>query len=581
MMVQSVFSRPWTEVCPRAGIRGLLGTFAFILVALVPGAGPSGAAPEGLDFDGGPDVWVVNPLVRVFPDTKPGANPPTKIRLSALRGEYESAQLAVRAKNAERFSLSAGRLKSGTGEELPPTCVRVRVVGYVPVQKNTPATPPAELDRLAPARFPDPLLPTDTMDLQRDETRTFWLTFVVPRDARPGVYRGEVRLRRRAPGEVTAIPVHLRVLPPVLPATRHFWLSNWISPNAIARFLNVAPWSAPFWEALPAYAHNMAEHRQNVIFTPLDLVSATRSPGGELTFDFRRFDRWVKVFTDNGVIGLIEGGHVAKRLGKWTSPTFRWKPVAAVNDTHPPKPSAADTRSLLQALRDHLHEQGWLGRYVQHVADEPTRYNVNSWLRLSRQVHRWVPELRRIDAVHASAALSRLEVAVPELDLLDRFRTVFAAQRKRSRASLWFYTCMYPRGRYANRFIDYPLVKTRVLPWLARRLGCQGYLHWGYNFWSDRPFADVERSNLPPGDSFLVYPGKDGLLDSIRWETLRDGIEDLECLRLLDLAGAKSIADQLCRRLADSPTRYARDPALYVQVREAMLAEAAARTSDP
>ena len=54
---------------------------------------------------------------------------------------------------------------------------------------------------------------------------------------------------------------------------------------------------------------------------------------------------------------------------------------------------------------------------------------------------------------------------------------------------------------------------------------------------SGDPFKDLtladEKEFLPGGDSWIVYPGKDGPLDSIRFETMRDGITDYELLCLL------------------------------------------------
>ena len=38
-------------------------------------------------------------------------------------------------------------------------------------------------------------------------------------------------------------------------------------------------------------------------------------------------------------------------------------------------------------------------------------------------------------------------------------------------------------------------------------------------------------SRVPAGDPWIVYPGKDGPLDSIRFEAMRDGIADYELLR--------------------------------------------------
>jgi hypothetical protein len=525
-------------------------------------------------------AWVVSPLVRVFRDSEPPENPAAELHLSALRNEYESAQLAVRATAATPVSVSVSPLTlAGTDERLPADAARVRTVGYVPVKKNTPDTPAAELERKAPCEFPDPLFPHPSARLAPNVTQPFWITLRTPLEATPGLYRGSLTVATGT--SALALPITVRVSPVCLPAARHLWVTNWISPNAIARSLGVAPWSEPFWDVLPAYARNLAEHRQNVILTPLELILPTRAPDGSLRFDFTRFDRWVALFTEAGVIGLIEGSHVAKRKGAWTSPTFEFLPVKAVNDKQPPPPSQANTRALLTALRNHLAEKGWLDRYVQHVADEPTRYNYRSWLKLSALVKQWVPEFRRLEAVHLPKLSGQLEIWVPQLDLLDQQRTAFEAERDQRGAELWFYTCMYPRGAYANRLLDYPLTKTRALAWLVRRLGCKGLLHWGYNFWSPNPFEDVERSNLPPGDSFIVYPGKDGPLDSIRWETLREGIEDYESLWLLDQAGAGDVADMLCKRLAEGPTTCERDPAVYSQVREAVLAEVARSRPGP
>jgi len=102
---------------------------------------------------------------------------------------------------------------------------------------------------------------------------------------------------------------------------------------------------------------------------------------------------------------------------------------------------------------------------------------------------------------------------------------------------------------YPNRFIDFSLLKTRILHWINFRYGLTGYLHWGYNWWSKAPFSDVEPRqgdiDLPPGDNAIVYPGQDGMISSIRWEMIRKGIEDHEML--VELSRYRpDIAEQLC-----------------------------------
>ncbi|HOW19390.1 MAG TPA: DUF4091 domain-containing protein, partial [Phycisphaerae bacterium] len=141
-------------------------------------------------------------------------------------------------------------------------------------------------------------------------------------------------------------------------------------------------------------------------------------------------------------------------------------------------------------------------------------------------------------------------------------------QRQQAGDELWFYTCLGPQGEYANRFIEQPLIKTRLLHWINFKYGATGYLHWGYNHWGNHdPYRqlaipwDGGAQHLPAGDAWIVYPGKEGPLDSIRFEAMRDGIVDYELLSRLaerDQAAAKRLADrhvtQFDRYDCDVPT---------------------------
>ena len=86
-------------------------------------------------------------------------------------------------------------------------------------------------------------------------------------------------------------------------------------------------------------------------------------------------------------------------------------------------------------------------------------------------------------------------------------------------------------ARCPNKTVDVPLIESRTLHWLNYRYGLKGYLHWGFNAWTDDP-------SKPPGqhrgDGWHVYPKNDGLLNSLRWEQMRNGIQDYECLWLLE-----------------------------------------------
>ena len=61
----------------------------------------------------------------------------------------------------------------------------------------------------------------------------------------------------------------------------------------------------------------MADHRQNVVFTPLMDLITPHVQGDVLTYDFSNFDRWIETFRRAGVVGYIEGSHLLGRAGSY------------------------------------------------------------------------------------------------------------------------------------------------------------------------------------------------------------------------------------------------------------------------
>jgi hypothetical protein len=108
--------------------------------------------------------------------------------------------------------------------------------------------------------------------------------------------------------------------------------------------------------------------------------------------------------------------------------------------------------------------------------------------------------------------------------------------------------------------MDTPLAKIRMSGWLFYRLGARGFLHWGYNCWQKleqdamvNPFIEGAAGlwpDIPYGDPFVVYPGPDGPIDSIRWEVFAESLEDYAMLQSAGippddplLAGIRSYAE--------------------------------------
>jgi len=532
-------------------------------------------------------VWVPDALEKMLPQTERPAEYEMRADLIAARGEYESIQIALRAdEQVEGVAATISPLEGGA-DSIAGENLLLNVVGLIPVEKNTEGTPAEELIP-APCEIPDPLLPYEPLDLEAGRTRAFWVTVHVPRDAAPGEYEGTVTVRA---DQETEIPIKLTVYPISLPDKRPLHMTNWFDAAALSRWYQVEAWSEEHWKLIETYARDMAEHGEDTIIVSLGLIAIWQEKDGTLTFDFDRFDRYVDAFMAVGIDQGIELGHVGGRgPGGWNAKemVFHDRKVNLREGAEAREFTREEkVRALVRAVQDHLEQRGLLDISMIHIADEPIPANIESWKEKSHIVHEAAPKLRRVDAIHVPDCGGELEIYCPELGYFDKWYDGFAAMQERGEIELWFYTCCNPRGLYANRFIDYQLIKTRLLHWMNYLYDARGYLHWGPNRWTEKPYQEAARGDLPPGDAWLVYPGEEGPVSSIRWEALRDGVEDFELLWVLeqeqaglarklglpagklDHTGAgKRIAREIIRTLTD----YTKSPAELRSAREQVFA---------
>jgi len=530
-------------------------------------------------------VWAGEPLARIYEDTVPTKNAVSKpLELSCARNEFEGCIFAVRANQpVHELRLHSSDLSSEKGQ-ISKENIRLSFVGSVPVPKNTGVTPPEELERKAPFKAPDPILDTDRMDIKKDETQPCYFLVYVPKNAEPGDYYGQIKVSS-VEGE-GFLPVVLHVYPIVLPEEKSLCVTNWFNLERIASASKVKIWSEDFWKALDIWIGFMTKYSQNVFWVPLDTIKILQENEG-YRFDFTLFDKYVEILMKHNAKG-IEIMHVA-RFKQWGGAELNLKDfkVTDLKGQERTEPGAEVLPHLLPSLEKHLEEKGWLDKSLIHIADEPTEDGLPAWTAVSSMVHRYAPRIRRIDAVETVGFEGLLEVWVPTLQHFDNWMDHYLKAVKEG-YELWFYTCLNPKGRYPNRFLDYSLTKTRILHWINYAYGLTGFLHWGFNWWQENdPFGEPN-PNLPPGDSHISYPGEHGPLPSLRLEAMRDGLEDYEYLKLLE-NGIMNVKKQLgekarclpferraleiCRRVVPSLTGYARDPSVLLKAREAVVNE--------
>ncbi len=491
------------------------------------------------------EVHYVDPLEKVFRETAFFVE--KEARAEVVRGEHASLQFAVRSdREVNGLRASIEYIRQGEAQ------LRNWKIGYLGYVRVGRSTPNPSRDRLLPPSglYPDPILEPEQIDLPKFTTQPVWISVPIPRDARPGMYTGRLFLEGRVGNDTfrEAVDFNIEVFPPVVDRSS-LWVTNWYNaePDNLAHLNSGEPlalYSPKYWELLELLARKMAEYRQNVaLISPLRLATYHQGKEG-LLIDFANFDKTVEVFRKAGVIGRIEGGHIGSRESNWTSPFVVFVPVIEKDTTYFEKLSISDERAVafyeqfFPALLAHLQTKGWKEIYLQHIADEPIAENVASYVAITKFVKKLAPELKIVEACHSRDLNEVIDVWVPQLNFLHE-DDEFYQDRQAQGDEVWFYTCLAPQGEYANRFIELPLLKTRVLHWINYRFDIPGYLHWGLNFWrSGDPFLETtgiitESGNvLPGGDAWIIYPAAGKVLSSIRLEAMRDGIVDYELLRM-------------------------------------------------
>ena len=535
-------------------------------------------------------AWPVDALIRVFPGDRAPAVPAPVPELVAARNQHVALQVALRSSSGLEGVAAECHLLEGPAGTLA-AGVRLQAVGLVVVGNHTDDVPADELVGEAPGWYPDPLLDLP-LTLEAGRTRAVWLTIHVPKAAAAGLYRSLVVVRQ-AGKELARVPFRLRVAAAEVPAERTLRVTNWfrVDDRHAKQFWGAPQFSEAWWNVVGNLARVMAEYRQNVVLTPtLDLVELR--PGEEPRFAFERFDRWVETFQRAGAIGLIEGEHLVGRAGGYDEPlvvSILLREGETVRKAELPPDDPRVQRFLdafLPALNRHLEEKGWMGIYLQHILDEPHGDEPVAYARVAALAKKHLPGVPTIDAIDAhdvpEALREASDIWVPQLGRFDD-QVALLAERQRAGHEVWYYTCLFPRGRYLNRLTDFPLLKTQLLHWLNRRYGLTGFLHWGWNFWGPEPMKNTEpvinmnQTLLPSGDAFIVYPDKARLsvFASIRLEAMRAGIEDYEMLASLAKRDPAA-ADALAREAVASFTDYVRDPPAFRRV-EAKLIEALSR----
>lgn len=503
----------------------------------------------------------------------------TAARLEAARNDYEAVQLVVRpAQPLRGLTATASPLVGPDGATIPATNIRILRVYYHFVHSPTDATGLRD-------EWPDALPPLDgPLDVVAGQNQPLWVLVYVPPDARPGDYSGHVSLQSAA-GAVQ-VPLQLHVWNFALPERNHLETAFGFSPGEVFRYHGLRT-DAEKRQVLDLYFQSFAEHRISPYDpAPLDPIGVKflpqeTPPRAEL--DFTAFDqavsRAVRQYHFTGLILHLQG------MG---GGTFHERYPPKIGDFGEDTPQyQALFSSYVGQLESHLREKGWLdGAYV-YWFDEPEPRDYDFVSAGMRRLKRYAPGLRRMltEEPGDNVLAGLVDIWCPVTPNYDHAR---AEQRRAHGERFWWYVCCGPKAPYCTLFIDHPATELRIWHWQTWQRKIAGTLVWQTNYWTSstaypdapqNPYEDPmsyvsgygtprgARQHWGNGDGRFLYPplaaavpGRSGAapviappVSSLRWEMLREGVEDYEYLhRLREL-----LAERGAQLPAETRPRYA------------------------
>lgn len=526
----------------------------------------------------------------------------TALRVSAARNETEAVQLVVRPAEA----LRAVRVEAEVSDDVE---VEVRRVGYVLVDLLR--------DEMgARGLWPDPLFEQATgCDVAANENQPFWLTVKPKKGARAGLRKGTVTVRAERCGKAVSwtVPLEVRVFGFDFPDKVTCQTAFGVKYRNAHEYHHVTSGEDRAAVTTKYLEHFARHHVSPYKPTPnapagawTDVWPKAGKPAeAEPVFRWEEWDAAMEKALDEYHFNTFSLS--VKGKGSM-DPASRKKPAPRrINGAKEGDPRyEAYMEKYLRAVESHLREKGWLNAAYVYSFDEPRREDYPYMLEDLRRFRRYAPGLRRMVTFEPTddEDCRALEGAVSLWCLLtEHYDRAFAQARQKAGDQVWWYLTYATRAPKVNEHIEHSGVDFRVWLWQTWKEGVTGILVWETLFWNNpRAYPDPKRPQNPyedtmcwggrgpwnTGEGKLLYPPPKcfaqggpviaGPTDSIRFEMLREGLEDYEYFVLLKKLDPSNALLSVPTDVAISLDDYSTDPA-GMECHRLRLAEAIERKS--
>lgn len=510
-------------------------------------------------------VWTASSGWKV---SRTRALPRARVQAAAIAlaaNETEALQIVVQpARALSGFIAAAGALTGPDGAQIAAKNVEVLRVRYVNIERISDASS-------MKGPWPDPLPPFKApIAIAANENQPLWVRVHAPKGTPAGVYKGDVLLT--ADGYRAEVPIQVEVFDFELPDKKTCVSAFGFSPGTVYQYQKLtAPEDqravlAKYWESLSA--HHISPYNPTSDVGPkVEWVRLGPDEGAELSpadralaqehpltpvIDWTDWDAEIKRMFDSyhfqtfrlGMPGIGGGDFQGFQDGT------RERDLAFARYAH--------------AVQEHLRETGLLDAAYVYWIDEPTTKDYPYVMAGFQRLKEAAPDIRRMLTEQPEPELRGGPTLWCPLTLFYKHENSISFRAAGDR--FWWYVCTIPKRPYCGLFTDHPATDLRVWLWQTWQYDFEGILIWQSNLWTtecaypdslQNPYEDPmswmsgygtkpgEKKPWGNGDGRFMYPPEaaadgnppgpvlDGPVDSIRWEMLRDGIEDYEYLAIL------------------------------------------------
>ncbi|MEN6355676.1 MAG: glycoside hydrolase domain-containing protein [Armatimonadota bacterium] len=445
-------------------------------------------------------VGIASSTKKVLPrDVPPPVEALKSISISAARNEKESFQVAVTPSGITTLkgvTVGMSDLRSNSGEVLSASNINCDVVGYVKTKE-----PCYKVSYVG--WWPDPILDfVGPVDIDWENVQTFWVRVKVPKGQVPGLYKGKLTVSAQGAKPVVLgviLQVRSFTLPDCTPIPTA--ITALTGDHVIKDICGEENWQKKlkydYADFLADYYVNF-DHLYNPGPPDYDILKHLHDQGRLVAFNLGNIDNagnsvdhFKPIYEKCKELGILDHAYI---YGFDEVGSARFEEIAGV------------TKSLKNAFPDVLLMT--TAKDLSCGKDSPIK-SIDAWCPLT-----------------------------PDYDL-DKVVAARAAGKK-----VWWYICCGPHNPYANWFVEYDAIESRLLMGaMTAKYRPDGFLYYSLALWNDNmPITSGPFTNWNPksfgehnGDGSIFCCGPGGKpIPTIRLENYRDGLEDFAYVKILE-----------------------------------------------